>query len=410
MLIVDDAPTIRAQLRVLLSSEFEVVAAATAESALSICLARAPDIIISDVMMPGMDGHEFCRRVRAEPSLRETPFVLMTSNLDPDGRASGLEDGADDYLPKPVRERELLARVRSLLRLREARFEILQQKDAIHHAHQELLTAQRQLLDAEKLGMVGMLASGVAHELNNPLAFVLAGSEQIIRAMEELIGEVSGPPRPREELLADVRAIKSEVREGTERIRGLVRDLTMLASDRSSASEWVEASSEIERALVICGSHLEGIEVVHQLSHPRRLHITPGYLTQIVVTLLTNAADAVSTRKKPSIAVETQKVDDGVEVSVTDNGSGIPQALLPYLFDPFFTTKRAGQGVGLGLAICFSLVNKLGGHMKASSEDGKGSRFSVWMPTRTLDVSLRFQRARMEASRLRLAAQEPTPS
>ncbi len=400
VLIIDDSPTMRAQLRSILLGEFDCVSAADGQSALAVALARPPDLILSDLVMPGMDGYELCRRVRAEPSLRDIPLVLMTSSTDPDGRATGLEEGADDYLAKPVRERELLARVRSLLRLREARLEILRQNDIVSQAHQELLAAQKQLLDAEKLAMVGILASGVAHELNNPLAFVLSGSEQIIRAMDEL-ASASESARPRDELLADVKAIKSEVREGTDRIRSLVRDLTLLATDRHSAAEWVEASAEIDRAMVICRGHLEGVEVTQQLSHPRRVHITPGYLTQMVVTLLTNAVDAVATRERPVISLMTEKTNDGFELSISDNGTGIAPSLLPYIFDPFFTTKKAGQGVGLGLAVCFSLVKKLGGDMRVVSEEGKGSRFTVWIPTRTHDVAQRFQAARLEASRVR---------
>ena len=225
-LIVDDCATLHAMMRDVLEPEYDCESVTSAEEAISVASRQTPDVIISDVVMEGTDGFELCRRIRADRRLHEIPLILLTSNPDPDGRATGLEEGADDYLSKPFRPRELLARVRSLVRLREARQEVLRQNRALERAHEELLTAQRQLLDAERLATLGMLATGLAHEINNPLAVVWAGFEQI---NESIRPEMAlAPPKPEE--TAEIDEIRGEVRSGLERIRGIAQKLAMLAA------------------------------------------------------------------------------------------------------------------------------------------------------------------------------------
>jgi signal transduction histidine kinase len=375
-LIVDDCATLHAMMRDVLEPEYDCESVTSAEEAISVASRQMPDVIISDVVMEGTDGFELCRRIRADRRLHEIPLILLTSNPDPDGRATGLEEGADDYLSKPFRPRELLARVRSLVRLREARQEVLRQNRALERAHEELLSAQRQLLDAERLATLGMLATGLAHEINNPLAVVWAGFEQI---NESIRPEAALAP-PKAEVTAEIDEIRGEVRSGLERIRGIAQKLAMLAATEDNRRASVSVHTEIDRAVAIAHARLERVELKRRFEGPHAIQAVPGYLTQILAQVLINAADAVALVPHPKIEIRTRRAEDGIEIVVEDNGVGISAEVVPQIFDPFFTTKAAGQGSGLGLAICQRLIQRLGGSAHVASQVGRGTQFRLWVP------------------------------
>ena len=394
LLIVDDAATIRAYLHHILSPEFACVAFADAESAFAAACTKPPDIIISDVLMQPVDGYDFCRRVRREPRLRDVPIILLTGTTDPDGRAIGIEEGANDYLAKPVRPRELLARVRALLAYQAAQREVLRQKETVAAAHEELLRAQRQLVESEKLATLGALAAGVAHEINNPLAYVSSGFNTVASRFEELLersAERSSDQSLDDALVKEAREelaeVRGEVVHGLERIRRIVADLSHFASDRRT-EQVLDIQGELERALTICKSRLLGVKLERELTHSREVSLAAGYLTQVILNLLANAADAVASAKEPRIVLRTRDVEGGVEVSVEDNGAGIPPEVLPHIFEPFFSTKAQNQGAGLGLSVCLGLARRWGGTLLVTSEVGRGSTFRVVVPCRVRPPSV----------------------
>ncbi len=393
-LIVDDSRTIRQLLTTILSPDHDCMVFGDVPTAFEAALRRQPDIIISDVVMEPLDGYEFCRRVRAEPSLKQIPFVLLTSETDPDGRAEGLELGADDYLSKPVRSRELLARTRSLLKLREAHSEIMRQKVSIALAHDELMLAQRQLLASEKLATLGTLAAGVAHEINNPLGFVLSGINELVSTATELAALGPGASAARKGLVIDLREIRSDVLVGIERIRTVVQDLGLLSHDLELPPVSLDVGSEIERSLAIAVSKLESVALTRDLSEGVRVCVTPGYITQIILNLVENAVDAVKASKRPQITVRSRIVASGAEITVIDNGCGIPLDVLPRVFEPFFTTKPAGAGTGLGLSVCYSLARRLGGGLAVQSAVDKGTTFTLLIPAETISANTDFCRSR----------------
>jgi two-component system, NtrC family, sensor kinase len=380
LLIVDDAATIRAYLQHILSPEFACVAFADAESAFAAACTQPPDLIISDVLMQPVNGYDFCRRVRADARLKDVPVILLTGTTDPDGRAIGIEEGASDYLGKPVRPRELLARVRALLAYQAAQREVLRQKETVAAAHEELLRAQRQLVESEKLATLGALAAGVAHEINNPLAYVSSGFNTVASRFEELLERYPQDPE-QAELRTELGEIRDEVLHGFERIRRIVADLSHFASDRRT-EQWLDVQAELERALTICKSKLLGIRLERDLGHSKEVSLAAGYLTQVILNLLSNAADAVAGVREPCITLRTRDVDVGVEVSVEDNGAGIPPEVLPHIFEPFFSTKATNHGAGLGLSVCLGLARRWGGTLLVTSELGRGSTFRVIVPTR----------------------------
>ncbi len=391
--VVDDSRTIRTQLQQLLSREFECVPFADGPSALEAARVQRPDLILSDVVMEPYDGYELCRKVRQEPALRDIPLVLLTSSDDRDGRALGLEQGADDYLSKPVHERELFARVRALLRLQDAQRKILAQQERLEASNQRLIQTQQELLSAEKMATLGTLAAGVAHEVNNPLSFVMSGVQQLVDAVQDL-ADPEAKPDLRRQVLADVQEINEEVLHGLNRIRTIVKDLGRFATQPESPPAAMDVAKEVEAAVVACKPKLGATPLAQDLQHSASILASSGYVSQILQHLIANAADAVQGRPNPMITVESRDVPRGVEVSVVDNGCGMDDAVKKRLFEPFFTTKPAGRGAGLGLSICQSLLHRLGGTIECMTTPGQGTRFRFVVMLRPPDPAAVFNRAR----------------
>ena len=387
-LIVDGNAAAQTAIRDVLTSELECEAAGTIEEAMAAASRRTPDLIISDSILKNASGYELCHRIRTDPRWQDIPIIILTSNPDPDARATALEEGADDCLCRPFRPRELLARVRSLMQRRDARQEVLRHNHALERAHEELLQAQLQLLEAERLATMGTIAAGLAHVINNPLSVVWAGFDHLIDSVQRT-GVGSSPARA--EVAGEVEEIRAEVRGGLERIRSIVQQLASLGAPEDHRRVSVSVHEEIDRAVAIANARLGRVELKRSFEGPPEIQATPGYLTQIIAQVLMNAADAVAAQPQPRIEVRTRRTETGLEIVVEDNGKGIAVELVPQIFDPFFTTKPAGLGSGLGLALCQRLIQRLGGSVQVASQAGRGTQFLFCVPFQapSVDLSLR---------------------
>jgi signal transduction histidine kinase len=234
-------------------------------------------------------------------------------------------------------------------------------------ATRELRSTQDSLVRSEKLASVGRLAAGVAHEIGNPLAAILG--------LVELVRQGDLEPAEQAEFL---RRIQNE----TERIQRIIRDL--LDFSRQGASVTV---GRCDLGEVVAGAvHLvapqgpmRGIVLQQRVpSHLPEVAAPADALTQVVLNLLLNAADAIE--GEGSITLELIEEDDAVTLTVTDTGPGIAPEVRDRLFEPFVTTKPVGQGTGLGLAVCWTIVDRLGGTVRADDAPGGGARFSVRLP------------------------------
>jgi len=273
-------------------------------------------------------------------------------------------------------------------------------------AEKALRESQHQLMHSEKMASIGQLAAGVAHEINNPVGFVmnnLATLREYVAVFKRLLNEYDGLAaaaqtgkvaeqeqtlrrideiRRAEDLpyiLGDVDQLLSESTEGTERVRDIVQSLKSFAHVDEAHLEEADLNEAIEDTLKIVWNELKYKCHLHKrLGQIPLIRCNVGQLNHVFMNLLVNAAQAIP--EHGEITIETEAVGGHVEVRVSDTGVGIPAENIPRLFDPFFTTKEVGKGTGLGLSISLGIVQKHNGTIDVASEVGKGTTFTVRLP------------------------------
>ena len=414
MLICEDNADMRRLLSFLIGQEFRVRLAANGREGLEMVRVSAPDLVLTDVMMPEMSGTELCREIKGSPETQGIPVVLVTSKAEREMKIEGLELGADDYVTKPFHPRELLARVRSLVRLRGLQEQLAVQNALLKSTNaelqatlEELREAGVQLVQSERLAAVGELAAGVAHEINNPMNFAtnalktLRGYVEDVCSVTQTIAAIDWGNR--DTLASRVRELEklkerlefddvadslSElieiVTQGLDRTHRLVGDLRDFASPGDGRRTQVDLARGLRTTAQLVGHALRAAGVELEMAVPEALPFVEGdarALNQVFLNLLKNAAEALHGRGG-TVHVSARSEGDSVLVQVRDDGPGIPADLLPKLFAPFFSTKEAGRGTGLGLSISRRVVTDHGGTIEVSSQPGEGTTFVVTLPVR----------------------------
>jgi len=243
---------------------------------------------------------------------------------------------------------------------------------------------QAQLMQADRLTALGTLAAGVAHEINNPLAYVILNLQYLIRELPRFQGNPGHLGRLFERL--------GEARHGVERVSTIVRDLRTLSRTDPDRRALVNLERVLRTALRVASSHIEGrAQVIEQYEDVPPVEGSAARLEQVFLNLLVNAAQALPPESSQTNQIKLILRSAGerrVTVEVRDNGLGIPPELLDRVFDPFFTTKPTGLGTGLGLPICHSIVKSLGGEIGVESSPGDGTVFRVTLPAQPQATTL----------------------
>lgn len=233
---------------------------------------------------------------------------------------------------------------------------------------------REQLALGDRMASLGRLAAGVAHEINNPLAYVHTSLEVASRSLAAL-----GDPRT-----ATIAESITRARDGAERVRGIVRDLKMLSRPDDEPYESVELPEVLDSTLALAANAIASkARVIRRFGEAPKARATRGRLGQLFLNLLLNAADAIPAGnvERNEIRVTTRTDESGrAVVEISDTGQGIEPALTQRVFDPFFTTKEIGAGTGLGLAICHRIVTQLSGEITFESSPGAGTTFRVALP------------------------------
>jgi signal transduction histidine kinase len=382
------------------------------QSALKAAYNDPPDLILLDVVMPGMDGFEVCRILKGHNTTRHIPVVLVTGLNEKSMKLKGISVGADDFISKPFEATEIQLRARNLLLVKEYQDRLKNHAESLdqqvrlrtvelENVIAELKSTQKQMIQQEKMATIGQLSAGIAHEINNPVGFIASNTsslakycEKIIKFMEaqqEAIVLGMTAPDTVEQLqeirhqmkidliVKDIPEMIAETIDGVERIKTIIRDLKSFSRREESEQKDADIIQCLESTLNIAHNELKyKATIKKEFGELPRLHCYPQQLNQVFMNLLVNAAHAIDTQGE--VRIRTWSNAGFIHISITDSGCGITDEVKSHIFEPFFTTKEAGKGTGLGLSISSEIVRNHGGEIKVESEVGRGSTFTVSLP------------------------------
>ncbi|MGF1494268.1 MAG: ATP-binding protein [Microcoleaceae cyanobacterium] len=274
----------------------------------------------------------------------------------------------------------------------------------LSHALADLKTTQAQLIQTEKMSGLGQMVAGIAHEVNNPINFIhgnVSYIQEYVRDLLDLVElyQTEGTSTPviqqRVEeidldfLTEDLEKILGSVRLGTERVREIVISLRNFSRLDEAAVKAVDLHEGLESTLLILNHRLkQGFEVVKHYGKLPLVQCAPAQLNQVFTNIITNAMDAMEEAESQpkQIILTTQSLAEQrqVQIRIGDTGPGIPEKVKAKIFDPFFTTKPVGKGTGLGLGICFQIIEKHQGQLEVLSEIGQGTEFVITLPVQAV--------------------------
>ena len=279
---------------------------------------------------------------------------------------------------------------------------LLRKNAELSELNAKLSQAQAQLLQAEKLASIGQLAAGVAHEINNPIGYIFSNFQRLEEYLKDLFAMLSayqaaestqGSPETAAELAAlrerveldylkeDIPMLMAESKEGIARVRRIVQGLKDF-SRVDGYQDWqrVDLHRCIDSTLNIANNEIKyKADVVREYGPIPEVECMPSQINQVILNLLVNAAHAIG-EKRGRITIRTGSDEEHVWFAVTDTGRGIAKEIQSRIFDPFFTTKPVGEGTGLGLSLCYGIVQEHLGRIDVESEPGRGTTFRVTLP------------------------------
>jgi signal transduction histidine kinase len=328
------------------------------------------DVVVSDVRMPGMDGVEFLLRLKGDPRTQHVPVIMLTGHADSGSKRSALELGAYDFVTKPADPEDLWARLCNAVRLKSYEDRLREQNSIL----------ERQLIQSQRMEVVGLLASGIFHDLNNILQSVIGRTE--LAACET-------------EAMDQVQQNLKLALASAEHARRLARQILSLGRPTAAPREAHDLGALIDESLHLLAFAIpQNIRVAWDrppVSAP--LNADATQIHQIVMNLCTNAVQAMpggGTLKvsldvvevDPSAAPELEEATPGTyaRLGIADTGTGMDPSTCEQIFDPFFTTKEPGRGTGVGLSVVQRIVRNHGGVVTVDSTPGQGTSFFVHLP------------------------------
>jgi two-component system NtrC family sensor kinase len=362
-----------------------------------------PDLILLDLHMPHVDGLTVLDQLATViPEDDYLPVLVLTGDGRSESKEKALSRGAKDFLSKPLNRTEVQLRVRNLLQTRCLHVQLRAQNESLEEQVQErtklaeklgrsnraledtnrrLRETQAHLIQSAKMASLGHLAAGIAHEINNPLTFIINNIFLVQETLNWLVSEkrtfVAPEAGPR---IDKAWGRANDTREGAERVRDLVLKLRTFSRLDEGEFKTVSVEESIESVLLFLRHRMDNrIRVARHYGAIDQLPCRAGELNQVLVSLIANAIDSID--GSGEITLTTAQENEHFVIMVRDTGKGIPKEIRDRIFEPFFTTKPIGHGMGLGLAISYAIVEAHRGSIEFSTMDGEGTEFVVKIPT-----------------------------
>ncbi len=366
ILVVEDTPDVVRLVHLILRQQFRIFTAPDGRRGLELALRETPHLIITDLMMPEMDGYELTRALRANERTRHIPIVMLTARGELDDRVQGLESGVNAYLTKPFVARELLATVRKLLEVQDSTTDLV-------------LTRQMDSLE--------IVAGGLAHEINNPLNYVKNSLARVRKDVDEvmkMVSEGTATEARLKQIEARTRTMFKTAESGVARIADTVSLMGRYSREGYSRVArphdlFAAARDVIEMVLPATGRR---VEVATRFDGDGTVECVPEEVHQLLTNLVQNAIEAAPDDGSGRVEVSGSGDGETVTLSVRDNGPGVKPEDHGRIFTPFFTTKAPGAGMGMGLTISWRVVQSLGGALTEEGTYGEGAMFVARIPRR----------------------------
>jgi signal transduction histidine kinase len=417
LLVDDNLNNLKVLSEAIQGNGWKALMATDGESAIEQAEYACPDLIILDVMMPGIDGFETCRRLKAHSVTENIPVIFMTALSDSIDKVKGLEIGAVDYITKPFQKEEVIARLKLHLKIsyltRTLEKQVEERTAELSESLQKLHQTQLQMIQSEKMSALGNLVAGIAHEMNNPLGFISASLEQAKPFIGDLIEHLrlyqDSLPHPSKEIINHAKKIDLNYWIGDldnmmesmiiacERIQNLSDSLRTFSRADQDYKQPFNLHEGIDSTILILKHRLKAneqhpdIEVVTNYGNLPEIECFPGQINQVFMNILANAIDALdeSNAKRSfqeikanpnQITITTFVEGTQVKIIIADNGIGMTESVKQRIFDHLFTTKNVKRGTGLGLAIAKQIVDKHNGQIECFSIPGEGTKFVISLP------------------------------
>jgi len=351
LFVVEDNINLLHFLQSSLSKRFNVYAAINGHKALEkIKEIPRPDVIISDIMMDGMDGLMLCETLSRDEQYEDIPFIFITAKTSVEDRVKGLSKGAVDYISKPFTIEELNAKIDAIIRF---------------------TAINRRLFEMDKFASIGKLVAGISHEIFNPLSGIRGPLQFLDSRIKELEQHAT------QESTRELEQALLFIYSGMDRIESIIKSLKILYYNSSVSVCDVKVKKIVDSILLLLPKSTgKGPQIIVKIPVNFTVDANHGALTRILMNLIGNALDA--TQDNGTITVKAQKQGSVSVIKVIDTGTGIEKERLDRIFDIFYTTKESGKGTGLGLYIVKDLAAKMGWRVTVKSSPGKGSTFSLY--------------------------------
>lgn len=341
VLLAEDNVDMRNYIERLLSQYYDVEAVADGRAALTAAKANLPDLILTDIMMPGLNGFELLGALRTDPILQTLPVIVLSASAGEESRITGLEAGADDYIIKPFSSRELIAKVKANLEIASLRKKVFFEQ-VMHNEAERLLKIEKEMVRFDRLNLIGEMAASIGHEVRNPMTTV-RGYLQVFQTKLEFV-------KYKEQLVTMI--------EELDRANDIIKEFLSLAKNKAIVMQKGNLGDILNTLFPLIQAD------AFRMNHQVRLEMEQipdntfdeQELRQLILNLTRNSLEAM--QFSGTLTLKTYCNTDSITLEVEDTGPGIPDHVFKQIGKPFVTTKE--NGTGLGLPVCYRIADRHG--------------------------------------------------